>query len=122
MGNIAVPGYTDVVGKHGLWIGDYTGPKAYAAYTAPSTGGDVIYARNLGLRSIDMVVPIGYSVSGNYAVRAKLATGSGASVQSAILVWFAVTYSVGVEVLTEVSGSPVVDLSAEIVRLMVVGG
>ena len=107
MGDIAVPGYTDIIGKHGpVW--------------SPNTGGDVIKAAQYGLRSIDQVLPIGYSISGNYAVKAKLSTAKGASVQSAILVWYAVTWSTGVEVLTEVSAA--VNLSGESVRLMLVGG
>jgi hypothetical protein len=121
MGNTAVSGYTDIIGKHGLWIGDHTGPASYAAYTAPATGGDVISATNFGLRSLDMVVPLGYSVSGSYAVKAKLATTkAGGSAQSAVLVWYAVTWSSGVEVLTEVAGA--FNLSGETVRLLVVGG
>jgi hypothetical protein len=120
MADIAVPGYTDILGKHGVWIGDHTGPVSYAAYTGPNTGGDVIKAPQYGLRSIDAVYAMGYSISGNFAVRTKLSTAKGASVQSAILVWLAVTYSTGVEVLTEVAAA--VNLSGESVRLMVVGG
>lgn len=120
MSDNAVNGYADVFGKHAAWIGDHTGPASYVAYTAPATGGDVIQAATYGLRSIDMVAPIGYSVSGNYAVRAKFATAkSGNAATSAILVWFAVTYSTGVEVLTEVANAT--SLSAETIRLMVVG-
>jgi hypothetical protein len=120
MGNQAVNGYTDVIGKHGLWVGDHTGPAAYAAYTAPATGGDVIQASNLGLRSIDALIPMGYSISGNYAVKSKLTAGKGASAQSAILVWYAVTWSSGVEVLTEVTGNA--NLAGETVRLVAIGG
>jgi len=120
MANIAVPGYTDTIGKHGVWIGDHTGPASYLAYTAPATGGDVISAINFGLRSIDAVAPMGYSVSGNYAVKAKLLTGKGGVVSTALLVWYAVTWSSSVEVLTLVSATT--NLSAETVRLLIVGG
>ena len=121
MANIAVPGYADVFGKHGVWVGDHTGPASYAAYTAPTTGGDVIQSINLNLRSIDMIIPLGYSVSGNYAVKTKMLTVTGGgSAQNALLVWYAVTWSSGVEVLTEVTAAT--NLTGETVRLLALGG
>jgi hypothetical protein len=115
----AVPGYTDVFGKHGAWIGDHTGPKSYNAFTAPNTGGQTLSATYYGLRSIHTVLPMGYTESGKYAVKSKLSSVGGAAVQTAILVWFAVTYSVGVEVLTEVAADT--DLSGETIRLLIIG-
>jgi len=86
MGNQAVSGYTDIVGKHGLWIGDHTGPSSYV------TGGESIGNANapgsFGLRSLDLVAAEALSHSGNYAVEVLSPIGSGGSAQTRNLKWF----------------------------------
>ena len=117
MGTIACKGYTDVFGKHGCWIGDVTGPKSYTQWSAPNTGGQVLLPSNVGgLRNIDMVVPIGISESGTYAVLAKVTSTKGASVASVILVWYPIA-TIGATQVTRAT-----DLSGEYVRLLAIGG
>lgn len=120
MGNTAVKGYTDVWGKHGAAIYDHTGPASYSQWTAPNTGGEVVTPQPFGLRNIDIVIPIGFTVSGNYFVEAKMTAGAGGNLTKAILVWFAVTLPSGVLTLTQVAAST--NLSAETIRLLVIGG
>lgn len=116
MANANVKGYTDVWGKHGADVYDHAGPKSYTQWSAPSTGGDVVKAATFGLRSIDFIVPIGYTVSGSYFVVAKLTAGGGGNPASAILIWYPIA-TIGT---TQVTGST--DLSGETIRLLVVGG
>ncbi len=116
MGNTAVKGYTDVWGKHGAAIYDHTGPASYVQWTAPSTGGDQVTAQTFGLRNIDIAIPIGLTVSGTYFVVAKVTAGQGGNLAKAILVWYPIA-TIGV---TQVSSA--VNLSAEIIRLLVIGG
>lgn len=116
MGNKAVNGYTDVWGKHGAAIYDHTGPSSYTQWTAPSTGGDQLTPSAFGLRSIDIALPIGYTVSGNYFVIAKLTAGNGGNLSKAILVWYPKA-TIGT---TQVAGA--VDLSGETIRLLLIGG
>lgn len=116
MGNTAAKGYADPIGgRSRLWIGDHTGPLSYTQWSAPSTGGDVLQSKYLGLSTMNFVVATGISVSGTYYVEAKLAAGSGASPTSAILVWYE-TASPG----TQPSAST--NLSTETVRLLCIGG
>lgn len=80
MSNTAVPGYTDIIGKHGIWIGDHTGPLSYL------TGGETVLPQYFGLRSIDYLNTVGLSLSGNYFVYGQMpSTGSRLS---AMLRWF----------------------------------
>jgi hypothetical protein len=112
MGNVAVNGYVDIVGKHGQWIGDHTGPASYVAWAAPTTGGDVVTAKQFGLRSIDMISPAGIDTSGTYNVRPQC-TGTGLR-QTWTLIWY-----------TTATGSQVAagtNLSAIKIRLNVHGG
>lgn len=87
MGNQAVSGYTDIVGKHGLWVGDHTGPASY------TQGGETLGVASapgtsFGLRSIDFVEAEELSNSGNYAVKVVSPAGSGGQVQTRSLRWF----------------------------------
>ena len=117
MGNTAVKGYTDVVGKHGLAIYDVTGPVSYTQWTAPSTGGQQFTQPSaFGLRNFDFVQPIGFTVSGTYFVEAKFTAGSGGNLSKFILVW----YPIATFGTTQVTGAT--NLSAETIRLLVVGG
>lgn len=112
MGNKAINGYVDVIGKHGLWIGEHTGPASYTAWAAPATGGDVIKAPQFGLRSIDFVSPAGVDTSGIYNVRPQC-TGTG-SRQSWVLIWY--TTATGVQVAQGTN------LSGITIRLKIYGG
>ncbi len=111
--NTPVPGYTDVWGKHAVWIGDHAGPASY------TTGGETLgQASNafggvnqFGLRSIDAAFG-DLTVSGTYYVRVQF-TGKGART-TAKLLWY--TASTG----NQVSAST--NLSGETVRLTVIGG
>lgn len=115
MGNTAVKGYTDIWGKHGAAVYDHTGPASYTQWTAPSTGGDQLtLPASFGLRNIDFVVPVGFTVSGNYYVEAKLTAGGGGNLSKAILIW----YTAG----TWNQVAATTNLSAEIIRLLVIGG
>lgn len=89
MGNQAVKGYTDVVGKHGLWIGDHTGPASYV------TGGETLTAQYFGLRSLDMVNTMRAN-SGVYSAATLSPAGiAGAITQTIKMIWqFATTGSV----------------------------
>jgi len=122
MADKAAKGYTDVCGKHGVWVGDHTGPVSYTPWTAPNTGGDTFSALTVGLRNLDIVIPVGMSVSGTYYVVAKLMTGSGGtgvpnapSVTKAILVWY-LTATPGTQV------TAATNLSTESIRLYAIGG
>jgi hypothetical protein len=88
MSDTAVSGYPDIFGKHGVWVGDHTGPASYV------TGGETIGAPNAfgganryGLRSVDLVVAEQFSHSGNYAVEVLSPVGSGGSANSRVLRW-----------------------------------
>jgi hypothetical protein len=90
MGNTAVSGYTDIIGKHGAWVGDHTGPASY------TTGGETIQAVNFGLRSIDFVAADAVSFSGNYTVSVLTTKTLGAIKQTAKLIWRYMSTSSGV--------------------------
>lgn len=100
---------------------DHAGPASYAG----PTDGETIGTTNnftgisvVGLGSLDMILGSGsLSESGNYYVLVQ-ATGTGIR-KTFTLFWFAVTYSTGVLVLTQVSADT--NLSAETVRLGYVG-
>lgn len=112
MGNTSVKGYVDIWGKHGVNIFDHTGPASYVAWTAPSTGGDVLTAKQLGLRSLDFVHGTGSDTSGTYYVR-PVNTGTGMR-QSWILVWYVL--ATGVQVAAGVN------LAGITIRLSAIGG
>lgn len=116
MSEIAVKGYTDVWGKHGAAIYDHTGPKSYVQWTAPSTGGDIVGHDRFGLRNIDFIHAIGFTVSGSYFVVAKLSAGNGGNLPKATLIWYPIA-TIGT---TQVAGAT--DLSGETIRLLVIGG
>lgn len=95
---------------------DHTGPASY------TTGGETLGANNsqtgialLGLSTIDAVLVVGVSISGNYAVVAQ-PTGSGSRKQFKLL-W--VTATAGIPSTTQVTAAT--NLSAETVRLVYLG-
>jgi hypothetical protein len=80
--------FADVFGKHGVWVGDHTGPASY------TLGGETIGTPNqfggsnkFGTRSIDLVVAEALSHSGNYSVEVQSPIGSGGSAQTRVLRW-----------------------------------
>ncbi len=95
---------------------DHTGPVSY------TTGGETVGNINnqtgitmLGLATIDYVGVEGMAASGSYWVMAQpVGNGEGKTFK---LIWF--TASAGVPTLTQVSAA--VDLSAQHVRLLIVG-
>lgn len=83
MGDTAVKGYVDVWGKHGVWIGDHTGPVSY------TTGGTTSREpRAYGLRSFDIYLPMGFTVSGNYQVFSQSTSAGGNNNSTVKLRWF----------------------------------
>ncbi len=95
MANTAVPGYVDIFGKHGCWIGDHTGPLSY------TTGGETVGSSStqtnpFGLRSIDFAVVEGQSYSGLYSVKVITTTLTGASPSTTKIRWDYITTTSGV--------------------------
>lgn len=89
MSNLPAGSYPDVFGKHGVWVGDHTGPASYL------TGGESLGAANVfgganqfGLRSMDLVVAEAISHSGNYAVEVLSPVGAGGVPLARNLRWF----------------------------------
>lgn len=88
MGNTAVKGYTDVIGKHGLAVYDHTGPASYVV------GGETLFATAFGLRSIDFITAM-ISSDGIYEIVAVSPSGGGGNPTSLRVRWeFATTGSV----------------------------
>ncbi len=117
MGVTAVKGYTDVIGKHGLSIYDVTGPTSYTTWSAPSTGGQqFLTPAQFGLRNFDFVQAVGFTVSGLYCVEAKLTAGNGGNLSKFILIWYPIA-TIGTTQATSLA-----NLSAETIRLLIVGG
>lgn len=89
MGNKSVNGYVDVIGKHGIWIGDHTGPASYVA------GGETLTAQYFGLRSLDMANAMRSTNLAYSAVSISPTGNAGAISQNIKLLWqFASTGSV----------------------------
>lgn len=105
MADTVVTGYVDVWGKHAAGPVDHVGPASY------STGGETITGSYYGLRSLDYVGG-GVSESGTYFVLGGPTAGGLRATQK--LLWFIA--SSGAEV------GEGTDLSAETVRILVVGG
>lgn len=83
MGNTAVKGYTDVWGKHGAAVYDHTGPASYLA------AGEVLsQPSSFGLRNFDFVVPMSFTLSGNYQVFSQSSVAGGSNGTKAKLRWF----------------------------------
>lgn len=80
MGNTAVKGYTDVIGKHGLAIYDHTGPASYV------TNGEKLTPQIFGLRSIDWAESM-RSSSGALATIAISPPNGGGNATSIVLMW-----------------------------------
>jgi hypothetical protein len=88
MGNQAVKGYTDVIGKHGLAVYDHTGPASYSQAT-----GDILTAQSLGLRSIDFVANENSGPGGIYEVNATSPSNVGSNPATQSLHWYFATSS-----------------------------
>jgi hypothetical protein len=116
MANIRTSGHGGPEGNCGRWVGDHTGPKSYVQWAAPNTGGDVVTAVSLGLRSLDFLDLMGISASGLYIVTAKLSVTKGGRGNTAILVW----YPIATFGTTQVAATT--NLSGETVRMMAIGG
>lgn len=119
MADTTLKGYPTHQSSKQSFTVDHAGPASYAG-----TAGEVIGAANLqtgistlGLAAIDQIIASPFSVSGNYYVIPK-PVGKGTQ-KTFNLQWFAVTYSTGVLVLTQVAAA--VDLSGETVRLTYIG-
>jgi hypothetical protein len=106
MPDTAVSGYTDIIGKHGLWVGDHTGPASYVA------GGESITAQSKGLRSLDYLDVEALSHSGNYSLQVQSPVGSGGSVQAQTLRWYVANAGSGFEPLILGTASAAATLSA----------
>lgn len=110
-------GYPDSFGAKRVSIFPVAGPVLYAAYTAPTTGGqDVVVNGPSGVKIADFVIGA-VSRSGLYraeVVQYEAATVNGQSLARAkvILKWYVVAG--GAE-------AGAIDLSAEIVDLLIIG-
>jgi len=90
MSEVAVKGYTDIWGKHGVCITDHTGPASYAA------GGEVFsHPQRFGLRNFDFLIPMGITISGNYEVKGQTKVGGGGNLSSMTLRWYTTPGSQG---------------------------
>ena len=111
-------GYPDAWGQALVSIFPVTGPASYAQYTAPSTGGqDVQVSGPSGVKTADFVVGA-VSRSGLYeakVVQYEASTLNGVPVANSqvVLKWYVVSTA------AQVGGA--VDLSAEIVDLLLIG-
>ncbi len=131
VGGTDVPllGYETVFGNKKFMIMDHYGPKSYSNIGTSSGTGDVILASDIGWGGFDKSSPLfnAYSFSGTYIVKAftssattvpALSQGAGASYSKFILQWFTTSAAFGA-ISTEVTNTT--DLSAEIVRLELIG-
>lgn len=123
MATKTLPGYSTAWGNKNAAVLESYGPKPYVA------GGYTLTAAELGWGGLDFVAPMNFgeatvnsqlvvvplSVSGTYFVGVTLATTAVGAVSSVTIKWY--TTSTGAEVTTVSS----TDLSAERVRLLVVG-
>ena len=126
--NIPLLEYEMQIGVKKFMIVDHYGPKPYNNIGTASKSGDVILAADIGWGGFDKTSPLfaGYAFSGNYFVKVftqtvtttpSIGIGAGSSYSKFILQWFSATAygTVGSEVA---DGT---DLSAEIVRLELIG-
>jgi hypothetical protein len=108
-------GYPSPAGSKEQSVFEHTGPAVYAALVIgpPVTVGDVISAREAGLRTFDVVDGGPYSNDGLFIVTILHANGDGAPLDHVHARW--VSVATGVEVV------PGVNLSAHKIRLWALG-
>ena len=109
--------YPTSFGNRRVTIAAVAGPVLYAAYTAPSTGGQDVQAFPYGVKDIDLAIG-GVSNSGLYraeVVQIEASTVQGRSLgrTQVVLKWYVV--ATGAE-------AGAIDLSAETVNLLFLGG
>jgi hypothetical protein len=107
MANQPLAGYNTPFRDKLLGILDHTGPSNYA------TGGEVIYATDLGLLGIDFAQVAAVSMSGNYTAIVLYPVNAFNSCQHINLAWY--VYSTGNQ------AAPGTNLSGEHIRLEVIG-
>ena len=122
MAEKVINGYASPIANRAMCVSDHTGPKSYVTWTG-TTGGDILGTsasaqkggvNSFGLRGLDIVIPMGVSVSGTYYVKTQFLAGSGGTLTSCTLVWYTVSGNAQPTAAT--------DLSGETVRLFVIGG
>lgn len=133
MANTNVTGYMIPIGPKLLIITDHAGPKSYGNIGTNSGTGDVVQASDFGIGGFDSVTGAwgafieGYSNSGNFIVKVftsssgttpALGATNGLAQTKAVLQWFTTSAAFGA-ISTEVSNTT--DLSAEVVRLQIIG-
>lgn len=117
MSRKTLDGYPTSWGSNRASVFTVTGPVLYAAYTAPTTGGqDVQVSGPSGVKTIDFVVG-GVSASGLYRaevvhIEASALNGQTLARTKLVLKWYVV--STGAE-------AGAIDLSGETVNLLVIG-
>jgi hypothetical protein len=124
-------GYPDSWGAQRAAVVPHTGPASYTQVTpgtppAVATGGDTMQAVSAGMKFIDFI-GVGVTDSGNYRVegipKGRSGGATGQQTTSYTLRWIAArTASLGGQ--SQVVGTEAIsatDLSAEIVRLLVIG-
>lgn len=119
-------GYPDSFGAKRVSTVGHAGPSTYVPYTegvapALSTGGDTVQAREGGLTLLDGVIPFGMSDSGKYYVQVLQDSVSGIVATPGYIPRPATTVRLRWMVAATGVEAGAVDLSAEIVRLFMVG-
>ncbi len=121
MANTPLAGYDTSFGNHKAWVGDHIGPASY------TTGGETFAAHDLGWGGLEIVEPLNkglitigadtlvaaLSISGTYFVTVTMGTSAVGAVASVTITWYVVATGAEVTAAT--------DLSAEKVRLLVLG-
>lgn len=94
---------------------DHPGPASYQTFASgtPPTGGDVVTAKEAGLKFLQAVIPIGFSSDATYYVEATPAVGARGEVTQFQMAW----YQIGTFTQAASAGN----LSAKTVRLLCIG-
>jgi hypothetical protein len=117
--------YPDAWGAHKASVVGHRGPVLYTVVTEQSaptlaTGGDLLQAVEAGMKLIEFVVG-GLTDSGTYRVETIPTTVSGVVAAPSQQPVAAATYRLRWVVVATGAEAAAVDLSAEIVRLLVIG-
>lgn len=85
-----VDGYPQPYGAVIESIGTHVGPASYAALVqgSPPSGGDILYAAELGLKFFDSVEVLGFDATGTYTAMPVWATGITDQPTYVRLIWY----------------------------------
>lgn len=105
--------YPAVPGNKPFSVLDVAGPTSYVQYVPPSTGGQVISARQFGLQSIEVVYAVGRDSTGAYFVNALLSPFNRNNASSGVILSW--------ETPVGAQAGAGANLSASVVRLFAIG-